>query len=98
DVLAGRAVPSPLDAPSVEALVIWKRRELLRIAAADLLGELDLATVGRQLSDLADGVLGGACRLAGATDIAVIGMGKLGGRELNYSSDIDILLVGDGRA
>lgn len=98
DVLAGRAVPSPLDAASVDALVIWKRRELLRIAAADLLDELDLAAVGRQLSDLADGVLGGACRLADATDIAVIGMGKLGGRELNYSSDIDILLVGDGRA
>ncbi len=30
--------------------------------------------------------------------LAVIGMGKLGGRELNYSSDVDVMFVGDGPA
>ena len=38
-------------------------------------------------------MLGAAVHLAGA-DLAVIGMGKLGGRELNYASDIDVMFVG----
>ena len=37
-------------------------------------------------------------RLAGAEGLAVIGMGKLGGRELNYASDVDVMFVdGDAR-
>ena len=36
---------------------------------------------------------GGAAREAGADDLAVIGMGKLGGAELNYASDVDVLFV-----
>src|SRR5205823_10867489 len=36
-----------------------------------------------------------ACRLGGADDLAVIGMGKLGGEELNYASDVDVLFVAE---
>jgi len=75
----------------------WKRRELLRIAARDLLGRSDLPTVGRELAALAEACLGGALAIAEPTmRIAVIGMGKLGGMELNYSSDVDVLFVHDG--
>ena len=75
----------------------WKALELLRIAARDLCGEVLLEAVGRALADLADGVLGTATAQAGASvDMAVVAMGKLGARELNYGSDIDIMLVGAG--
>ncbi|MGZ8753027.1 MAG: bifunctional [glutamine synthetase] adenylyltransferase/[glutamine synthetase]-adenylyl-L-tyrosine phosphorylase [Acidimicrobiia bacterium] len=79
------------------ALRRWKRRELLRIAARDLLGRSDLPTVGRELAALAEACLAGALAIAEpAVAIAVIGMGKLGGSELNYSSDVDVLFVHDG--
>src|SRR5207237_4067533 len=49
--------------------------------------------VGQSLAALADRVLDAACRLADARDLAVIGMGKLGGNELNYASDIDVMFA-----
>ncbi len=74
----------------------WMRLELLRIAARDLTGLDDLPVVGRGLARLADEVLQAAAAATGADPgLAVIGMGKLGGCELNYSSDIDIMFVGD---
>ena len=73
----------------------WKRLELLRIAARDLVGLDDLPAVGRALALLANEVLQAAYVQAGAPEgLAVIGMGKLGGQELNYSSDVDIVFVG----
>jgi len=72
----------------------WKRLELLRIAARDLVGLDDLPVVGRDLARLATEVLDAAGRIAGADGLAVIGMGKLGGAELNYASDIDVMFVG----
>lgn len=82
------------------------RREVLRIGARDILGNADLVTATKELSTLADVLVDASCRLAGATlrekfgatpetPYAVIGLGKLGGEELNYSSDIDIIFVYD---
>ena len=60
----------------------------------DLDGLSDLEEVTSSLSLVADRVLAGAIRLAGADNgLSVIAMGKHGAKELNYSSDIDILLV-----
>lgn len=81
------------------ALVGAQRRGLLRVAARDLLGVIDTPTASLELSALADGVLAAALDHAhgeSATRVAVIGMGKLGGQELNYVSDIDVLFVHDG--
>ena len=72
----------------------WKRLELLRIAARDLMGLDDLPVVGRSLALLATEVLEAAGRIVGADGLAVIGMGKLGGAELNYASDVDVMFVG----
>lgn len=81
------------------ALRRWKRRELVRIAARDLLGLADLPTVGRELAALAEAALDTATALARSdTPVAVIGMGKLGGGELNYASDVDVLFVHEGDA
>ncbi len=82
-------------AKRLDGLRRFKRREMLRVALGDLAGTADVAAVGAWLSDLAD-----ACLEAALEDttmpFAVIGMGKLGGRELNYSSDIDVMFVFEG--
>ncbi|MEP7055794.1 MAG: bifunctional [glutamine synthetase] adenylyltransferase/[glutamine synthetase]-adenylyl-L-tyrosine phosphorylase [Actinomycetota bacterium] len=83
-----------------------RRHELLRVACADLLGLLDVRAVGVALSDVADATIAAALDIAlrkvetergGPLDcrIAVIGMGRLGGREQGYGSDADVLFVHD---
>lgn len=96
DVLRHLDRPVEVDGPSVEHLGRAKQRELLRIAARDLTGRDDLEATGAALAALAAAVLDGACTVVGTDRLAVIGMGKLGGGELNYSSDIDVLFVGEG--
>ena len=102
DVLARLDLPvAPLEADGrggdgAAATARWKRLELLRIAARDLLGLDPLEVVGASLARVADEVLRGAVGAAGRpAGLAVIAMGKLGGRELNYASDIDVLFVGE---
>ena len=88
--------------PTPAALRRWKRRELLRIAVRDLLGDRRPAR-GRRASwrrwRRCASRRALAIVAAPSVPIAVIGMGKLGGRELNYASDVDVLFVheGDGR-
>jgi len=84
---------------ATEALRRLRRRETLRIAAQDLLGIATLEQVVRQVSDLADAVLETAYRtlsmqiVKAPVPFAVMGLGKLGGRELNFSSDVDLIYV-----
>ena len=96
DVLADLDVRPARPEGDVDDLVRWKRRELARIAGRDLTGLDGLDATGSLLARLGTEVLDDACALADATGLAVIGMGKLGGDELNYSSDIDVVFVGDG--
>ncbi len=93
------AAPAEVDGvvDAARRLRRWKRRGLFRIAARDLLGASDLPTVGRELAALADVCLGEALLIARPeVPLAIIAMGKLGGRELNYASDVDVLFVHDG--
>jgi glutamate-ammonia-ligase adenylyltransferase len=87
---------------------LWLRRyhqaELMRIGLRDILGLADFEQNVLELSNLADSclqygleVLMRAHELKSAP-FAVIGLGKLGGRELNYGSDLDILFVTEARA
>ncbi len=84
---------------ALDAVRRFQRRELLRIGASDLLGYFDLQTVTAELSRLADCVLKQCLRIAavqtGTTPdgFVVLAFGKLGGSELNYSSDIDLIFV-----
>ncbi|HTT87318.1 MAG TPA: hypothetical protein VMF60_08125, partial [Acidimicrobiales bacterium] len=100
DVLAALDRPVVIDGADADALARSKRLELLRIAARDLLGRDPLEAVGAALADLAAAVLEHAGALVGADDgtgsLAMIGMGKLGGRELNYASDVDVMFVASG--
>ena len=91
------SLTAPDDDDALDGLRRWKRRQLLRIALRDLLGEADLATVGRELSLLADACFVRALEIADeGPPLAIIGMGKLGGNELNYASDVDIVFAHEG--
>lgn len=97
EFLAGSQLVVGGDQDPEVALRRWKRREMVRIAARDLLGYADLPSVARELAALADTCLHVALLIAEPkTAFAIVGMGKLGGRELNYSSDVDVLFVHDG--
>jgi glutamate-ammonia-ligase adenylyltransferase len=82
-----------------DALRRFKRRELLRVAVRDLAGQVVVDEVAHELADLADACLEAALVVATGESgydlaplrLAVLGMGKLGGTELNYVSDIDVL-------
>ncbi|RKN50918.1 bifunctional [glutamine synthetase] adenylyltransferase/[glutamine synthetase]-adenylyl-L-tyrosine phosphorylase [Micromonospora endolithica] len=90
------------DGPPVAVLRRAYRLALLRIAAADLTGGRGLEQTMAALSALADATLAAAYRIAvdelpEATDrprLAVVAMGKCGGDELNYVSDVDVIFVG----
>ncbi|MFJ1604288.1 bifunctional [glutamine synthetase] adenylyltransferase/[glutamine synthetase]-adenylyl-L-tyrosine phosphorylase [Streptomyces sp. NPDC088253] len=85
------------------ALRVAYRRCLLSIAARDVCGTTDLAQTAAELADLATATLRAALAIAGnaAPDdaalcrLAVIAMGKCGGHELNYVSDVDVIFVGE---
>ncbi len=83
------------------ALRIAYRRRQLHLAARDLTGAEDFAQVAAELADLAGAALEAALAIARSQlppgsapcSLAVIAMGKCGGRELNYASDIDVIFV-----
>ncbi|MGH2926867.1 MAG: bifunctional [glutamine synthetase] adenylyltransferase/[glutamine synthetase]-adenylyl-L-tyrosine phosphorylase, partial [Solirubrobacteraceae bacterium] len=77
-----------------KSLRAFVRVESLRIASRDVLDLSDVDGTGHTLTDLAESVLVAALRsVAPAVRFAVVGMGRLGGRELTYSSDLDLLFV-----
>ncbi|MBI3582223.1 MAG: hypothetical protein HY098_09170 [Nitrospinae bacterium] len=104
DALSSRIPNSPK-----EALCDFKNRELLRIGWRDLLKWADTVETLDDLSRLADVTVEGAMNVSrfGLRErfgevanpdgspgrFIVLGMGKLGGRELNFSSDIDLIYV-----
>ncbi|MFC9287505.1 bifunctional [glutamine synthetase] adenylyltransferase/[glutamine synthetase]-adenylyl-L-tyrosine phosphorylase [Streptomyces sp. NPDC057052] len=85
------------------SLRIAYRRCLLSIAARDVCGTTELAETAAELADLATATLRAALGLARAAApddaalcrLAVIAMGKCGGHELNYVSDVDVIFVGE---
>lgn len=86
-------------AARLDALRRFQRSEILRIGACDLFGLIDLRAATVQLSLLADSLVQ-ACLMLTAADmpvdpnsLTVLGLGKLGGEELNYSSDIDLVFL-----
>jgi [glutamine synthetase] adenylyltransferase / [glutamine synthetase]-adenylyl-L-tyrosine phosphorylase len=84
-------------ASRLDGLRRFKRREMLRISVADIAAVIDAEGAGVALSDLAEACLEAA--LDGQADgFAIIGMGKLGGRELNYPSDLDVMFLHDASA
>ena len=102
--LLDAVVDAPSEQAAASALRVAYRHELVAIAGRDLAGELDLRGVSEALADLAGYVLQSALAVATAGGaqapcrLAVIAMGKAGGRELNYVSDVDVVFVADDAA
>ena len=104
-----QGVSSPDEA--MKPLRTFKKRTYLRIAVCDLMKQSGTPAVLERLTDVADICLQAAHDVCGMklearhgrpmldgsrpSGFAVIGMGKLGGRDLNFSSDIDLLYVYD---
>ncbi|MCG6907974.1 MAG: bifunctional [glutamate--ammonia ligase]-adenylyl-L-tyrosine phosphorylase/[glutamate--ammonia-ligase] adenylyltransferase [Desulfobacteraceae bacterium] len=101
----------------MEALRVFKQTHILRVAAADVTGELPLMRVSDHLTDIAETVLAAVLdiswrhlvakhgrpsvfTLAGEVDrgFAVVAYGKLGGIELGYGSDLDLVFLHAGGA
>src|SRR5258706_3089990 len=70
-----------------------RQRVLLREMARDLENAADLAEVCGTMSELAEASIGAALEWLREGELIVVAMGKLGGRELNVSSDIDLVFV-----
>jgi glutamate-ammonia-ligase adenylyltransferase len=92
-------------AAKLDALRRFRRRETLRIGLLDMESQTwrvdnDFESVVHQISDLAQVVVQETlCVLTDQSTLSgfcVLGMGKLGARELNYSSDIDLIFLHDG--
>jgi glutamate-ammonia-ligase adenylyltransferase len=104
-----RAAAAPTAADAQRILREWRRREMLRIAWRDIAGRADVQETLLAVSEFADASIraaASAARLhlqpvfglprgatAGEVPLIVLGMGKLGGRELNFSSDIDLVFL-----
>jgi glutamate-ammonia-ligase adenylyltransferase len=100
---------APGDAEFLAALRRWRRREMVRIGWRDLAGWSSLEDTLAELSKFADAAIRlayerarqslvaryGEPRSPGgeAQQLIILGMGKLGGGELNFSSDIDLVLL-----
>nr|WTB30709.1 bifunctional [glutamine synthetase] adenylyltransferase/[glutamine synthetase]-adenylyl-L-tyrosine phosphorylase [Streptomyces sp. NBC_00830] len=91
------------EAGDPDSLRVAYRRCLLAIAARDVCGTTDVAQTAAELADLATATLRAAlaiARTAAPADaavchLAVIAMGKCGGHELNYVSDVDVIFVAE---
>ncbi len=85
-------------ARAIEAVRAVRREELLRLAMGDILGEIDVESLGIGLSDVMSATIDAALEVASRgvenpPRLAAIAMGRWGGRELSYSSDADAMFV-----
>ena len=111
DALDNFLAHDPPGVPSPLALARFRRQQLLRLMLRDVLGFGTLSEVTEELSALADAFLnlcyvrireslaaryGEPQYQGGQCAFSVIGLGKLGGKELNYSSDIDLMFAYEG--
>ena len=103
--IGGALAAAEAEADASDAMVAVRRERsgfALALGIADLAG-LPLEQVVEPLSDLADRQIGRALAAAftertpeaEARGFAVVALGKLGGRELNYSSDVDLIFLYD---
>ena len=95
ELLRGATDPDPI-------LHSFQDKEFLRVGVGDLLGKTDVRVTTAALSDVADTILAQVVELveAGVRDkfgvscpYVLLGLGKLGGREISYHSDLDLLLI-----
>jgi glutamate-ammonia-ligase adenylyltransferase len=92
---------------ALDVLRRFRNQEFLRIGINNMQALLDAGAVSGELTTLAEVCLRSACDVAARAvcerygytclpgQVAIVGMGKLGGSELNYNSDLDLIFVYD---
>ena len=111
DELTAEIAPLVDQQAAMAVLRRFKRRETLRIAYGDIVRSQSVAVVARQISYLADAICESALQSAwriieqqrgtprradgDRARFVVLALGKLGGEELNYSSDVDLIFLYD---
>ncbi len=94
-----KSLASAIEKKDFDSIRTYKQRQSLGIIIRDILGLNNLRSLLREQSDLAEAILLAVNTLTGATDLTIVAMGKFGGRELGYGSDLDLMFVGsDHRA
>ncbi len=102
-------IPEEDEEALIDALRQFKQSQLLRIASADILGVLPVMKISDHLTYLAEAIIGAVVNIAwrqvsqrfgtpehltdNEKDFAVIAYGKLGGIELGYNSDLDLVFL-----
>jgi|GEM_PF-5393986 len=82
------------DEAFVYALLRAKRHALVFLAVKDIRGQVSDEEVQRSLSDCADAIIAKVIEYVGLEKgLAILGLGRLGGRELGYNSDLDLVFV-----
>jgi glutamate-ammonia-ligase adenylyltransferase len=109
------ALLAPIDSQDIESIMTklreFKQLNVLRVAAADIMGAIPLMVVSDYLTYIAESIVGTALDCAwrlvaqkhgcppgadlSAMNFAVIGFGKFGGIELGYGSDLDLVFLSD---
>src|SRR5216110_2652831 len=79
----------------LDAIRVYRQTQLLRTTMRDVLGLCPLPDLWQEITDLAEACLLAAAAIVGANNLTIIAMGKFGGRELTYASDLDLMFVGD---
>ena len=102
DMEAGLLRARQAELPAAVLARTWKRAEMLRIGIGDVMGVMDVERVHLEMTGLAEVCLRFALAEArqelglATLPFAIIGVGKFGGQELGYGSDLDVLFIGDG--
>ena len=82
-------------AKDLDPVRAYYQRQVFRIILRELLDSTNFATLFAELSDLAEACLLFVNGLLAGEDLTIIALGKLGGREINYGADLDVVFVGE---
>src|SRR5881392_1768466 len=82
-------------ANNLDPIRAYRQRQLLRIMLREIVGLATPAAVSAELSDLAEACLVFTATLIGDEQLTIIAFGKIGGRDIGYGADLDVVFVGE---
>jgi glutamate-ammonia-ligase adenylyltransferase len=82
-------------ANNLDPIRAYRQRQLLRIILRETVGLATPAAVSAELSDLAEACLVFTAKLVGDEQLTIIACGKIGGRDISYGADLDVVFVGE---
>src|SRR6266513_841925 len=82
-------------ANNLDPIRAYRQRQLLRIILREVVGLATPAAVSAELSDLAEACLVFTATLIGDEQLTILAFGKIGGRDIGYGADLDVVFVGE---